>query len=125
MIAHGDRACPGDNRIESRRTKTIQRDGRDAVGEAGNQTRHPRDIPIVFARLIGAAGIDLAQIAWVDPSSLHQRQKTLGKKVVWTYVRQATTDLTDGRSKGIDDENVTHGKPRHAVYRSPPDLFKA
>ena len=80
-----DGAGSGDHGIHARSAETVDRRAGYGYRQAGEEQRHARDIPVIFARLVGAAKDHVADRFPVDGSvSLHQCPKRYSAQIVRT-----------------------------------------
>ena len=100
--------CGGDHCLKSGATQAIDGLAGDLDGKSGEQRGHPGDIPVVLARLVGAA-----QDYVIDPirrktPALHQSSKSYSSQVVRPDIRQDTSGSSDRGPHCRSDERVTH-----------------
>src|SRR5256885_2071479 len=60
-LARADRLRRGADRVEARRTKAVDGDAGDRVGQPSEQERHACDVAVVLAGLVGATEIDVVE----------------------------------------------------------------
>ena len=89
-LAGADRARRCADRVEAGRAKPVDGDAGNAVRQPGEQQRHPRDIAVVLAGLVGAAEIDLVDLREIDfRIARDQRLDRLRREIVGTHPGEA------------------------------------
>jgi hypothetical protein len=82
--AHGARRRS--DRVEARAAQAIDRRAGNACRQSGEQARHTRDVAIVLARLIGAAGEHVVDRMRIEAGRLGERRfDGMGEEVVRTH----------------------------------------
>ena len=73
------------------------------------QARHTGDVPVVLARLVGIAEIDIVHLCPVDRRvTVHQRLDRHCAEVVGANPAQTAAIAADGCADGVTDESVRH-----------------
>ena len=108
-FARLDRAGGRDHGVEAGAAEPVDRRARRRFRQAGEQRRHPRDVAVVLARLIGAAVNHVVQGGPVDGRMpLHQRSQRLGAEIVRPDARQRAAIFAEGRADIAADEGLSH-----------------
>ena len=72
-------------------------------GSPARRARHPRDVAVVLARLVGAAEVDVLDLACVDARALHGGRDHLAGQVVRPHARERAAVTPDGRAHCRED----------------------
>ena len=108
-FAGADRAARGADRIEARRTETIQGLAGNRFRHAREQQRHPRHVTVVLAGLVGAAEKHLIHLRPVEIGMLrHQRLDRGRGQIVGAYLGERAAETADRGPDGIANEYITH-----------------
>src|SRR5918996_700723 len=70
-VSRADGMAGGDDGRETGGTETVDRHAGDLLRKAGEQGRHAGDVAVVLARLVGAAEVDVLDLAGGDARPLH------------------------------------------------------
>ena len=117
-LARADALRGEAHRVQSRRAEPIDGDARHRVRQAREQQRHPRDVAVVLAGLVGAAVIDLVERRPIDiRMPLHQRLDRDRAEIVGAHLGEPAGIAADRRADGVADEGVGHrGSPESLLY---------
>src|SRR5262249_55968908 len=74
------------------------------------QERHARDVAVVLAGLVGAAGQHVVDALGRHARALEQGADGVGQEVVGADLGEGAAVAADGRPDGVDDEGVHAGK---------------
>ena len=100
-----------------------------STGKSGQQQRHPRDVAIVLAGLVGAAEDDVLHERRIHAGPIHDGPQGRGREVVGSDGGERPAVAADRRADGLDDPGFSEGAvvvSRHAedgsgvVASSPP-----
>ena len=81
-LAELDRAGGAVDRLQAGGAEAVDGGAGDAVGQAGEQRRHPRHVAVVLARLVGGAEVDVVDPLGVDAGALdHGGDRVRGQVV--------------------------------------------
>ena len=80
-----------------------------STGKPGEQQRHPRDVAVVLAGLVGAAEDDVLDERRVDAGAVDEPAQDRGGQVVGPDARQGAAVAADGRPDGLDDPRFAQG----------------
>ena len=108
-VAGRDRPGGVADRLHARAAQPVHRGAGDLHGQAGQQHGHPGDVPVVLARLVGGAPVDVVDGVHVEiRAARDEGLEDVGGQVVGTDVGQRPLHLADGRPAGIHDEYRAH-----------------
>ena len=105
-----DRVGGARHGLETRAAESIHRLPRHLYRQAGEQQRHSGDVPVVLARLIGAAEDDVVDPAGGRRGPLDQGADGDRGEVVGPDVGQRAAGAPDRRAHGIEDERFGHSQ---------------
>ena len=74
-----------DDRRETRRAEPVDGDAGDGLRQAREEHGHARHVPVVLARLVRAAEVDVLDLVGCDARSLDSRGDRDGREVVGTH----------------------------------------
>src|SRR5690606_33380250 len=78
--------------------------------KAGKEKGHACDVPIVFARLVGAAENDLVQCSPIDARiTLHKGFERYGAQIIGSYRGERAAEAPDRSTDIIADKCLSHG----------------
>jgi hypothetical protein len=96
------------DRLETGAAEPVDRLTRDLDRQAREQRRHPRDVPIVLPRLVGAAEDDVLDAVGREGRAPHQARDRRGCQVIGAKLGQRAAGPADrGAHRGCD-EGVAH-----------------
>ena len=113
-IARPDRARGGAQRVESRPAEPVDGRARHFQRQSGQQRAHARDVPVVFAGLVGAAVDHVGDGLPVDARvARHQRGQRNGAQVVGANAGERAAVAAEGGANGVADEGVLRVMAAH------------
>ena len=80
-----------------------------STGKSGQQQRHPGDVPVVLAGLVGAAEDDVLDERRVQAGAIDDGAQDGGREVVRPDAGQRPAVPADRRSDGLDDPGLADG----------------
>ena len=108
-VADRDRVRRRVDRLEPRAAQPVDGQATDLDREVREQERHPRDVAVVLAGLVGAAEDDVLDEAGVDAGTVHQPAQDRGGQVVRPDAGQGAAVATDRGPDRLDDPGFTKG----------------
>jgi hypothetical protein len=96
------------DRLERRGAVAVDRDAGHFLREASEQHRHARDIAVVLARLIAAAGVDVIERGRGDTGSRHQGLIDIGQEIVRAHRGQRAAEFSYGAAYPVDNDDFLH-----------------
>src|SRR5690606_24802594 len=92
-----------------RSAQAVEGDPAGPVGKAGEQRRHPGEVAIVLAGLVGAAEDDVVELVPVDSGiALDQGGDRDGREIVGADMGKRSAVAADRRADGVADEGFGH-----------------
>ena len=89
-----------------------------STGKSGQEQRHPRDVAVVLAGLVGAAEDDVLDEAGIEPGPVDDRAQHGRGEVVRPNGCQGAAVAADRRPDGLDDPGLAEGSVRVSRHRS-------
>ena len=112
-FAAADRPRRHRHRVEARAAQAVEGDAARAVGKAGEQPGHAREVAIVLAGLVGAAEDDVVELGPVDARvAVDQRADRDRGEVVGADAAERPAVAADRGADGVADEGFGHHVPR-------------
>ncbi len=108
-IADGDRVRGRVDRLEARPAQPVDGQPADLDREIGQEERHPRDVAVVLAGLVGAAEDDVLDECRVDAGTVDEPAQDRGGQVVGPDAGQGAAVATDRGPDRLDDPGFTKG----------------
>ena len=103
----GDRVRRGVDRLQPAPAQPVDGQPADLDREPGEQQRHPRDVAVVLAGLVGAAEDHVLDQRRVDARSGRRRRAIADRReVIGADRRQRAAVAADRRPDGLDDPGV-------------------
>ena len=114
------------------RAQPVDRDARDRLRQAREQRRHAGDVAVVLAGLVGAAEVDVLDLARVDAGALDRlldRRARRGRRAASRRARRRSArpacERRRGRRPGSRGSRPRHAAPAHrrnsdSTYASSP-----
>jgi hypothetical protein len=96
------------DRLQPRGAEAVHRHSGDLNRQARQQRRHPGDVAIVLARLVGGAHVDVVDPLGVEAVALDHGGDHPGGEVVGAHPREGAAKAAHRGSKGIDDHRLGH-----------------
>ena len=106
-LAELDGAGGGVDRLQAGGAEAVDRRPGDAGRQAGEQRRHPRDVAVVLAGLVGGAEVDVGDPLGVDAAALDHGADDVGGEVVGPHAGERAAV---GAHRGAD--RVDYDRPR-------------
>ena len=108
-LAAADRARADPDRIEARTAETVDRRAGHLLRQAGEQSRHARHIAIVFAGLVGTAGVNLVDGGRRQAGQPgEQSADRMGEKIVGPHAGEHAGVTPDRRANPGTKESLGH-----------------
>ena len=117
-VADRDRVRRGVDRLEARAAQPVDGQAADLDREVGQQQRHPGDVAVVLAGLVGAAEDDVLDEGRVDAGAVDDGAQHGGGEVVRPDARERAAVAADRRADGLDDPGLADGAFESRVMRS-------
>ncbi len=108
-LADLDRPGGAVQRLEAGGAEAVDGCPGHALGQAGQQRRHPGDVAVVLARLVGGAEINISDLLGIDPAALDHGADHVRGHVVGADPGEGATVGADRRPRGLDYVGVGHG----------------
>jgi hypothetical protein len=118
-----DRVRRGVHRLEARPAQPVDREPADLDRQSGEEQRHPRDVAIVLAGLVGAAEDHVLDESRVDAALVEDAADCRGGQVVGADGSERAAVAPDRRPDGRDDPRFAEGPAeitRHGLSLRPP-----
>ena len=108
-VAGLDRPAGLGGRLEARRAEPVDGRSRDAGGQPVEEPRHPRDVAVVLAGLVGIPEQDVIDPARIElRRAVEQRAHRVRGEIVGPHGRQASAVPAEGCSDRIDKVRRAH-----------------
>jgi hypothetical protein len=127
-VAAGDGPRRERHGVEPRAAQAVDRRARNAVRNASQQARHPRDVAVVFAGLVGAAEVHVIDSCRIERAvARDQGLDRAGREIIRPHRAQRPAVAANGRAHGITDVygDWQHGFPGHPLGESTPMVADA
>jgi hypothetical protein len=118
-VPHADGARGLHHSFEPRGAEAVEGHGRHGLRQPGEQHAHARDVAVVLARLVRAAGVGLVDGVVRHAGAADGLAEDVGEQVVGAHGRQPAADAADGRAAGADDDGIP-GRGLEALHGRPP-----
>ena len=107
LLARTDRARGRADGVEPGTAEPVDGGAGDAVRQAGQQGRHPGDVAVVLAGLVGAAERHVVQARPVGPRmARHQGADRNRRQIVGAHLGERPSEAADRRPHRVADEGV-------------------
>ena len=100
------------DRLEPGAAQPVDGQPADLDREVGEQQRHPRDVAVVLAGLVGAAEDDVLDERRVDAGPVDDGAQHERREVVRPDARERAAVAADRRADGLDDPRLANGSAR-------------
>ena len=95
--------------LETGGAEAVHGDAGDLDRKAGEQRRHPGDVAVVLAGLVGGAHVDVADLRRVEPVALDRGADDARREVIGAHARERAAVAAHRGSQGVDDQGLAHG----------------
>ena len=117
-VVDRDRVSRRVDRLEAGATEPVHGQACHLDREPREQQRHPGDVPVVLAGLVGAAEDDVLDQGRFDPGPIDDRPDRERGQVVGPDGREGTAVPPHGGPDGIDDPGLAEGPVRVAGHEA-------
>ncbi len=121
-VAGDDRMAGADDGREPGRAEPVDGDARDRLGQPGEERRHPGDVAVVLAGLVGAAEVDVLELGRIDARALDSRADRDRSEVVGTNAGEAAAVAPHRRPNRGQNDGSAHAARRGRRTSSPPQF---
>ncbi len=97
--------------LEPRGAEPVHGHARDLDRKACEQRRHPRDVAVVLAGLVGGAPVDVGDALGVEPGALERGADRVGGEIVGANSRERAAVAAHRRADGVENQRLAH-RPR-------------
>ncbi len=101
-LAELDRAGGAVDRLQAGGAEAVDGGAGNAVGQAGEQRRHPRHVAVVLARLVGGAEVDVGDPLGVDAGALDHGGDRVRGEVVGAHAGERAAVGAHRRAHRVD-----------------------
>jgi hypothetical protein len=107
-VPRRDRVAGRDDCRQPRGAEPVHGHARDRLRQPGEQRRHPSDVAVVLAGLVGSAEVDVFDLARVDAGALHRGGDRDRRQVVGPHPGEPAAVAADRRTDGGQDDCAAH-----------------
>ena len=104
------------DRLEPGAAQPVDGQPADLDREVGEEQRHPRDVAVVLAGLVGAAEDDVLDERRVDAGTVDEPAQDRGGQVVGPDAGERAAVATDRGPDGLDDPGFAQGTVQIACH---------
>jgi len=108
-VAEAERPGGLVDRVQSRGAQPVHGDPGRLDREARQKRRHPGDVPVVLAGLVGGAHVDLVDPRGVEAVAIDYRADHVGREIVRADPGEGAAIGAHRGSEGVDDHRLGHG----------------